>query len=391
MLSITQARAGWWREGDEYVVQNFVGSFVGQLHRHDLRGFLAWCENAKGFIITPEWKGEGKKVKRREKGRGYNPEDFSRLAHYLIHGKETREVAKKKKKGKMSDFEKRLAKGQEAYEKSKAGLPTVPPGTYHMKLQEAEVVESKSSKKLQVVRVYQVMEGEHEGETVRDYLQLETEKAGFFTARWIENMGYEAPEKMSGIPEVVAAIAADMPDFMAKVTLSAGGFTNVNFVELLEGGEVVTDDVEEEDEDEDEDEGDEDESEDEDEEEEEDASDEDEDEKEDEEDEDEDEEEEEEEDDEDEDEKQKSDLLTFCQAQDLEVDEDADVETIKAAINQYAWAKDDLTNDEAKLIKTIGGKFAEPKKEKKKAAAKKKGKAKKAKGKKKSKKKGKRK
>jgi hypothetical protein len=42
-----QPRAYWWREGDEIVVQNFIGAYMGQEHRHTLAAFQAWKRDAE--------------------------------------------------------------------------------------------------------------------------------------------------------------------------------------------------------------------------------------------------------------------------------------------------------------------------------------------------------
>lgn len=47
MSSLCILRAYWWKEGDTVVVQNWVGGFKGQEHRHTEAEFLTWKEDAQ--------------------------------------------------------------------------------------------------------------------------------------------------------------------------------------------------------------------------------------------------------------------------------------------------------------------------------------------------------
>jgi len=169
---------------------------------------------------------------------------------------------------------------------------------------------------------------------------LENEIGMQFTARWIEAMGYDVPDDMEEIEEIVAAIAEAAPTFMGKVKVSKG-FTNVQVVEILDAGEAPSEEEEEESEEEEE------ESE---------------------------EEEEESEEEESEDDDELGELIAFAQSQDLEVDDDDDVDSVTEKILEYEWDKKELTDDEIALLESIDAKFVKEKKAKPKP--KKKGKAK---------------
>ena len=48
-------RAYYWTEGDEIVVQNWIGSYLGQEHRHSPADFERWADDARrtGWILVP--------------------------------------------------------------------------------------------------------------------------------------------------------------------------------------------------------------------------------------------------------------------------------------------------------------------------------------------------
>ena len=52
------ARAYWWKEGKEIVVQNWIGGMQGQEHRHSPKEFEQWKKEATGFEVI-ELKEEG--------------------------------------------------------------------------------------------------------------------------------------------------------------------------------------------------------------------------------------------------------------------------------------------------------------------------------------------
>jgi len=44
-------RAYYWKEGDQIIVQNVIGGFRGQEHKHTPESFENWKEKAKGWEL----------------------------------------------------------------------------------------------------------------------------------------------------------------------------------------------------------------------------------------------------------------------------------------------------------------------------------------------------
>ena len=144
-----------------------------------------------------------------------------------------------------SGFKARLKQMQDRWAQGKDEMPGVPEGVYTMQLQSAEMKETGAGK-LAVKREHLVMDGEYEGEVVYDQLNLETDYGPYFASQWIEQMGYEPPEELTDLEDIVQQIAAAHPQYQAKVRRN-DGFSNVNFVRLLDAGDVeeVEEEVEE--------------------------------------------------------------------------------------------------------------------------------------------------
>ena len=141
----------------------------------------------------------------------------------------------------MTEFEDRLKQMQETWDgiASGEGMPgQVPEGIYRMQLQSAELKVSESSDKLMIHRENYILDGEHAGQVVHDYLHLETERGPFFVGLWIEQMGFEIPENAGDIEATVEAIAQTAPIYTGQVKIN-NGFPNVrvkNVEELDTGG-----------------------------------------------------------------------------------------------------------------------------------------------------------
>jgi len=249
----------------------------------------------------------------------------------------------------------KLKKVQELWNNSKDQPPGVAPGTYVVQLVNAEIRESASSGNLYVAREFVVTEGEYQGQQANDILSFASERSIHRLATWLELSGYEAPDNIEDIPDILAKMTADGPIYRAGVRRS-GDFTNVNCTRLLgyaseePEGEDEVEAVEAEEEEDVFEEETEDEDEDEDEEEEEDLDfEEDEDE--------EDEEEDEEEDidfEEEEDDPQLAALLDFCEANDVEVPDGSDKDDIVEILSDFVWDAKDLTKAELKLLQEAG-------------------------------------
>jgi len=205
---------------------------------------------------------------------------------------------------------KRLGMMQDNWEVAKdKGPQEFPNGTFKFQLQNAEVVESQNTNKLQIHLEHLCLEGEPRGKVLHSYLQLEGEWGPVFVQQWISKMGREVPDSMSDVEEVVAEINEAAPIYMGRVKTTDDGFTNVTITRLVAGeaekadedGEPATEEEDDEDEDDDEEEEDDDDDDEDDDDEDEDEDDDDDDDEDEDEDDDDDDDEEEEEDDEEED------------------------------------------------------------------------------------------
>lgn len=137
----------------------------------------------------------------------------------------------------MSTFKDRLEKMGPAWETGKDKLPGVPDGIYTMKLQKCELAEAQSSGNLMVKREHVVVDGEFTGTVTKDNLMLEgTENGPYYVSKFIELMGYEAPNDPKEIEETLLAIQTDAPCYIAEVKVN-GEYRNVRIKELVETGD----------------------------------------------------------------------------------------------------------------------------------------------------------
>ncbi len=132
-------------------------------------------------------------------------------------------------------FERRLKRMQEQWD---AGTPewgsNVEDGVYLMQLEDATLTESMSSGRLQIARRHIILEGQFQGEVVRDYQQLETENGPYFIRQWIQKMGWTPPEDVGRLEPILEEMTAAGPIYRARVQTSKEGFTNVRVLRLEE-------------------------------------------------------------------------------------------------------------------------------------------------------------
>ena len=146
----------------------------------------------------------------------------------------TKTNSKTEKAGKRSKFSTRLAKMDKNWKKGREGLPQVPPGDYILQLVSAVMHESAKGK-LSIKRKHVVMSGKYKGKPVTDYLTLETDTAPFWVSRWIEVLGYEAPESLTEIEAAIAEITEAAPIVAASLTVTEdGGFVNLQDMKLAD-------------------------------------------------------------------------------------------------------------------------------------------------------------
>jgi hypothetical protein len=136
-----------------------------------------------------------------------------------------------------SKFFDRLKAMQGAYENAEAGFmgSLIPEDTYMARFIKAELKMTPSEVML-IERTHLVTEGQYDGETVKDALFLKNEGNMGFFKRWVELMGFTAPTDLaSELEPLLEDMNAQPRDERIKVSHWAGqnGRTNIN-VEVLE-------------------------------------------------------------------------------------------------------------------------------------------------------------
>lgn len=132
------------------------------------------------------------------------------------------------------DFANRLKNMESHWTTGKDKSPGIPDGEYTCQLKSAELRESQAGK-LMIMREHVVLEGEHAGFEQRDFISLETEFGPRQAAQWIELMGYDVPDQVEGIEEVVAAISGDQPCYTARFKKGKDSdFVNVTIKALVD-------------------------------------------------------------------------------------------------------------------------------------------------------------
>ncbi len=144
-----------------------------------------------------------------------------------------------------SKFGARLKKMDSNWKKSekqaKEMFTKVDPGVYLAQLQGLTLAESGAGN-LQIKRQHLIIEGEFQGCTVYDNLQLEAGDGIMckaFVRDAIDSYGYECPEELADIESILPAIAKEAPQVKIRV-IHSGEFVNVRVIELLGEGEVVS-------------------------------------------------------------------------------------------------------------------------------------------------------
>jgi len=134
-------------------------------------------------------------------------------------------------KDRLGDFQSNWEVGKDA----KPEDNRIPPGQYRMALQSVELTESMSSGKLLIRREHVVIDGEYLGHTVRDFISMESDFGPRMTAQFIQQMGFNVPDRVDALPDVLAAITEAAPKYLARVKHS-GDFINVYIGKLLDVG-----------------------------------------------------------------------------------------------------------------------------------------------------------
>ncbi len=210
------------------------------------------------------------------------------------------------------------------------GGAQLPKAEYSFKLIKLDIRES-GNNNLYIERQQVVMDGEFEDTNIKDALMLGSPKNMVFVRRFVEQMGYDCPEELEELPDVLDAIVSEAPTYNGSLSYY-NDRAQVRVIELLDGDgdgeEDGEEDTSEEDGEEDtsEENGEEDTSE-------EDTS------------------EEENEAAGDDDGELIDRMLIFCATWDIEVDEEnADFDTLKEAISTNEYAEKELDDDETAVL-----------------------------------------
>jgi len=161
------------------------------------------------------------------------------------------------KKSNANEIKKRLQEMNEHWKDGKdKSVFKVQDGVYQMQLMKAEIKTSQKGN-LYIAREHLILEGEFEGEIVRDIMSLETDRGPTFVARWIQQCGVEVPDDLTDLDTTIETIAENHPIVEASVKTD-GDFQNVNVRNVVEeSAEAGEEEEEEENESDDDDEGDE--------------------------------------------------------------------------------------------------------------------------------------
>ena len=130
---------------------------------------------------------------------------------------------------------------QGAREKAKesSGFTEVPDGRYLAHLTNAQIGESRSSGRLQIQWTWTISDGEFEKDTKLDFDGLETEDNLVFLGRKLARFGYELPEDITAISDILDELIEKQP--LARIRLKTKGeFQNVYVDKLMRS--VSTDD-----------------------------------------------------------------------------------------------------------------------------------------------------
>ena len=132
---------------------------------------------------------------------------------------------------------------QSARERAKesTGFTEVPDGRYLANLTNAVIGESRSSGRLQIQWTWTVSDGEFEGDTKLDFDGLETEDNLVFLGRKLSRFGYELPEDITAIADILEELIEKRP--LARIRLKTKcEFQNVYVDKLMKSADAEEDD-----------------------------------------------------------------------------------------------------------------------------------------------------
>ena len=155
----------------------------------------------------------------------------------------------------MSKVTKELEKAQDTWEESEpaeTGKGKVKPGEYVCKLKSMEVELAKSSGRLQVKTVLEVVEPEkYEGREIRRYDGLDETGIPYFKAL-CQKLGIEFPDKLKNLPDTLEEFVDDFDKTIEVYVVKVGDRTNT-YINDVSGDEDEDDDSKDDDDDDDKD------------------------------------------------------------------------------------------------------------------------------------------
>jgi len=142
------------------------------------------------------------------------------------------------------------AKWQEEASRAKEdrGFGNLDDGRYVARVTAAEFTESKNSGKPMIVTTFEILEGDYQGESVKQFRVLDSENGFFWFAKEMMVFGYDPEdihfdEKRGGdgfILNVLEAMSTERPAVKLRLT-TKNDYQNVNVEGLVEGYEVADD------------------------------------------------------------------------------------------------------------------------------------------------------
>lgn len=128
-----------------------------------------------------------------------------------------------------SKFAKRLAAASKNWKNAKSraaeagggGFEEIEDGRYLARLTDVEIGEAKSSGRLQVVWKYKIAEGDYKGQVKFAFDGLETEDNLMYLARTLIRYGYEMPDDISDIEEILKDLSKSQP--LVRIRLKTRG------------------------------------------------------------------------------------------------------------------------------------------------------------------------
>lgn len=139
-------------------------------------------------------------------------------------------------KSKLSQLDKGWDDVRDEFGDSTGGFSTIPSGNYVFHKVKASLDESKSGGLL-VKRSAVVKEGDLEGETCYDNMNLETERGPEFLLKWLNLMGYQVDSLKKDLEDALQKIS-DNEEATFQVTVKeADGYNNVYYNKCIDEGD----------------------------------------------------------------------------------------------------------------------------------------------------------